>query len=230
MDKYVRSQQTGGTIIRDSFLAGTIGAAIAVSGTASPVLMGSAITVAGNIGLDVSEMATNKTDNKIDLSKKEVRTIVKDAAISGVEYMAGSALYDVIPMANTGSQFANGALNTARTLGIELSTAFVAEYARTGKWATDQIDPKTFIKFTLATYGIEELTRIGLSAHAKTIGKQPISKEVMGKISERANSELQKLYTKCPRDVMNLKFLHLQNPEKFMELLSLSLSEVVSEM
>jgi len=228
--KYVRSQQTGAILIRDSLLAGAIGATIATSGTAYPITVGAGMSIVGNIGLDVSELVTNNTDNKIDLSKKEVRGIVKDAAITGVEYMAGSALYEVIPMANTGSKIANGALNAARTLGIELSTAFVAEYARTGKWATDQINPKTFVKMTLATYGIEELSRIGLSARTKTVGKRPVPKEVMGKIYEKANAELHKMYTKAPKDVLNLKFISMQNPEEFMKLLSLSLSEVMSEM
>ena len=231
VDKYVRSQQVGAVFVRDSLLAGAIGATIATSGTAYPILVGSGMSVVGNIGLDVSEMVTNNTDNKIDLSKKEVRTIVKDAAITGAEYMIGSALYEVIPMANTGSKIANGALNVARTLGIELSTAFVAEYARTGKWATEQIDPKTFIRLTLATYGIEELSRIGLSSYTKTVGKnRPIPPKVMENFTERANEELQKMYMKAPQDVLNLKFVHMQNPEKFNELLCASLSEVLSEM
>lgn len=231
VDKYVRSQQVGAVLVRDSLLAATIGATIATSGTAYPILMGSGMSVVGNIGLDVSEMMTNNTDNKIDLSKKEVGIIIKDAAITGAEYMVGSALYEVIPMAATGSKVANGALNVARTLGIELTTAFVAEYARTGKWATEQIDPKTFVKLTLATYGIEELARIGLSSYTKTVGKnRPVPPKVMENFTERANEELQKMYTHAPKDVLNLKFISMQNPEKFSELLALSLPEVLAEM
>lgn len=231
VDKYIRSQQVGAVMIRDSLLAAAIGATVATSGTAYPILVGSGMTLAGNIGLDVSEYLTNDIDNKIDLSKDSVKSIVKDAAISSAEYMAGSALYEVIPMANTASSFVNGAVNTARTLGIELSTAFVAEYARTGKWATDQIDPKTFIKLVLATYAIEELTRMGLSSNPKASGQNgKIPEKVMEKFSERANEELQKRYLEAPRDVLNLKFISMQNPEKFGELLSTTLSEVVTEM
>jgi len=230
VDKYIRSQQVGATVIRDSLLAGAIGATVATSGTAYPILVGSGMTLAGNIGLDVSEYLTNDVDNKVDLSKESVKDIVKCAAISSAEYMAGSLLYEVIPMAQTGSSIVNGALNTARTLGIELSTAFVAEYARTGKWATDQIDPKTFIKLVLATYAIEELARMGLSANTKTSGQNSeIPEKVMKKFSEKANEELQKRYFTNPKDVLNLKFVSMQNPEKFNELLSVTLSEVISE-
>ena len=231
VDKYIRSQQVGAMLVRDSLLAGVIGASIALTGTSYPITMGSGITLAGNIGLDFSEYLTNNTDNKIDLSKKEVKIILKDAAITGLEYMAGSALYEVIPMANTASSLVNGALNTARTLGIELSTAFVAEYARTGKWATEQIDPKTFIKTVLATYAIEELTRISLSTETKTVGKKhTIPQKTMEQFTEKANLELNKMFLKNPRDVLNLKLINMQSPEKFTELLSKSLTDVLSEM
>lgn len=165
VDKYVRSQQIGAVFIRDSILAGAIGATIATSGTAYPALVGSGVTFVGCAGLDMSEYLTNNVDNKEDMSKDVVKDIIKDAAISGVEYMVGSKLYDFIPVAKTASPLLNGTLNTARIMGIELPTAFVAEYARTGKWATEDMDPKSFIKLVFTAYAIEEYATTALTRH-----------------------------------------------------------------
>ena len=164
VDKYVRSQQIGAVFIRDSILAGAIGATIATSGTAYPALVGSGVTFVGCAGLDMSEYLTNNVDNKEDMSKDVVKDIIKDAAISGVEYIVGSKLYDFIPVAKTASPLLNGTLNTARIMGIELPTAFVAEYARTGKWATEDMDPKSFIKLVFTAYAIEEYATTALTA------------------------------------------------------------------
>lgn len=165
VDKYVRSQQIGGVVLRYSMLSGVIGAAIGTSGTAYPALMGAGITFFGSTGLDMSEYLTNNVNKNEDSLKDNVKSIIKDAAISSVEYMVGSKLYDFIPVAKTASPLINGTLNTVRIMGIELPTAFVAEYARTGKWATEEMDPKSFIKFVFTSYAIEEYATTALTRH-----------------------------------------------------------------
>ena len=167
VDKYVKSQQIGAVVVRYSMLSAAIGTTIATSGTSSPALVGSGVTFAGSIGLEFSECLTNNIDNKEDMSKDSIKSIVKDAAINSIEYMVGSKLYDIIPLLNSSSSLINTASDIIRTTGIELSVGFVAEYARTGKWATEQMDPKSFVKFLFASYALEEFARIGLSSRAR---------------------------------------------------------------
>ncbi len=229
---YVKAQQIRATAVKDLAISGIIGAAIATSGTSVPALLGSGITVGGYIGMDLAELATNQIDNSQDMTKDSVKDIVKCALLSGAEYFIGSKLYDVIPAARTGKKVLDTTLNLARTLSIEFSTAFVSEYAQTGKWATDQINPKAFIKLTLATFAAEELVRMGLSApsglksdyspQAKLLSEQTIQN-----ISTRATKELEKQFADNPLKVMNLKLISIQNPELFQELLASSLQEVV---
>ena len=140
-------------------------------------------------------------------------------------------MYDVIPEANYKNKVLNGALNTARTLGIELSVAFVSEYAQTGEWATYQMNPKDFMKLTLATFAIEELTRMGLSAPAgrkSNYSPMMVDDSVANVVVGRATQELQKQFDKNPTKFMNLKLLCMEKPELFNELMTSSLNNVLN--
>ena len=231
VDKYIKAQQIRSTAVKDVLMSGIIGATIALSKTSTPTLVGSVVTTAGYIGMDLADLATNKIDNKEDLSKDVVQDIVKCAVLCGAEYMVGSKMYDIIPEANYKNKVLNGALNTARTLGIELSVAFVSEYAQTGEWATYQMNPKDFMKLTLATFAIEELTRMGLSAPAgrkSNYSPMKVDDSVANVVVGRATQELQKQFDKNPTKFMNLKLLCMEKPELFNELMTSSLNNVLN--
>ena len=186
------------------------------------------MSTASYIGLDLSELAKNKIDNSIDMDKEAVKDVIKCSAIVGLEYFVGTKLYDVVPEIKTGKKVLDSALDVARTLGIELSTAFVSEYAQTGEWATYQTDPKSFIKSTLATFAIEELVVMGLQS---ALTSQPtgnsISSKSMKKFTDAANIELEKQFRKNPAKVMNLKLISIENPELFQQLMTTTLQEMV---
>lgn len=231
VDKYIKAQQIRSTAVKDVLMSGIIGATIALTKTSTPTLVGSMVTTAGYIGMDLADLATNKIDNKEDLSEDVVKDIVKCAVLCGAEYMVGSKMYDIIPEANYKNKVLNGALDTARTLGIELSVAFVSEYAQTGEWATYQMNPKDFIKLTLATFAVEELTRMGLSAPAgrkSNYSPMKVNDPVTNVVVERATKELQKQFDKNPTKFMNLKLLCMEKPELFNELMTSSLNNVLS--
>lgn len=231
VDKYIKAQQIRSTAVKDVLMSGIIGATIALTKTSTPTLVGSMVTTAGYIGMDLADLATNKIDNKEDLSEDVVKDIVKCAVLCGAEYMVGSKMYDIIPEANYKNKVLNGALDTARTLGIELSVAFVSEYAQTGEWATYQMNPKDFIKLTLATFAVEELTRMGLSAPAgrkSNYSPMKVNDPVSNVVVERATKELQKQFDKNPTKFMNLKLLCMEKPELFNELMTSSLNNVLS--
>lgn len=231
VDKYIKAQQIRSTAVKDVLMSGIIGATIALTKTSTPTLVGSMVTTAGYIGMDLADLATNKIDNKEDLSEDVVKDIVKCAVLCGAEYMVGSKMYDIIPEANYKNKVLNGALDTARTLGIELSVAFVSEYAQTGEWATYQMNPKDFIKLTLATFAVEELTRMGLSAPAgrkSNYSPMKVNDPVANVVVERATKELQKQFDKNPTKFMNLKLLCMEKPELFNELMTSSLNNVLS--
>ncbi len=231
VDKYIKTQQIRSTALKDVAMSGIIGATIALTKTNVPTLVGSAVTTVGYIGMNLADLATNKIDNKEDMSEAAVKDIIKCAAICGVEYFVGSKMYDIIPEANSKNKVLNSALNTARTLGIELSAAFVSEYAQTGEWATYQMNPKDFIKLTLSTFAIEELTRLGLSAPAgKKSDYSPIkiNEATAEAFTNRASSELQKQFAKNPTQFMNLKLVSMQNPELFKELMVSTLDGIIN--
>lgn len=233
VNDYVRAQQIRTVAVSDLAVSGMIGAAIALSGTSTPALLGAGLTTASYIGLDISELATNKIDNSKDLNKENIKDIVKCSLISGAEYLVGSKMYDIIPEARTGKKILDSTLNVARTLGIELSVAFVSEYMQTGEWATYQIDPKSFVKLTLATFAAEELTRMGLSAPAgKKSDYTPsvfnLSEQSMESFSISAKKELEKQFAENPAKVMNLKLISVQNPDLFKELMTNTLTEMAA--
>lgn len=225
---YVKAQQIRTVVVEDFAVAGLIGAVIGLTGPASPALVGAGLSTASYIGLDLSELATNKIDNSIDMDKEAVKDVIKCSAIVGLEYFVGTKLYDVVPEIKTGKKVLDSALDVARTLGIELSTAFVSEYAQTGEWATYQTDPKSFIKSTLATFAIEELVVMGLKS---ALTSQPtgnsISSKSMKKFTDAANIELEKQFRKNPAKVMNLKLISIENPELFQQLMTTTLQEMV---
>ena len=231
VDKYIKTQQIRSTALKDVMMSGIIGATIALTKTNTPALLGSAVTTVGYIGMDLADLATNKIDNKEDMSEAAIKDIVKYAAICGAEYLVGSKMYDIIPEATSKNKILNSATNTARTLGIELSVAFVSEYAQTGEWATYQMNPKDFMKLTLATFAIEELTRMGLSAPAgrkSNYTPLKINDAVAETVVGRASQELQKQFEKNPSKFMNLKLLSMENPELFGELMTSTLNNVLS--
>lgn len=226
---YVRAQQIRTVVVEDFAVAGLIGATIGLTGPASPALVGAGLSTVSYIGLDLSELATNKIDNSIDMDKEAVKDVVKCSLITGLEYFVGTKLYDVVPEIKTGKKLLDGTLDMARTLGIELSTAFVSEYAQTGEWATYQTDPKSFIKSTLATFAIEELVVMGLQTAltSKAPTGNAISSKSMKKFTDAANLELDKQFRKNPAKVMNLKLLSVENPELFQQLITNTLQEMV---
>lgn len=222
VDKYVRAQQIKTVALQDMALSGFIGAAIAISGTSAPALLGAGITAVGTCGFDLSELATNNTDNATDLSKENVKDIVRCSLISGAEYFVGSKLYDIIPEAPAGKSLKNAVHNVARTLGIELSVAFAAEYARTGQWDKNQINPQTLIALTLATFATEEIVRMGLSAPSglkSDCTPGSLSEDVADSITNASRKQLEVLYEANPAQVMNLKLLSVQNPDLYKDLL-----------
>lgn len=231
VDKYIKTQQIRSTAVKDVLMSGIIGATIALSKTSMPTVVGSMVTTAGYIGMDLADLATNKIDNKDDLREDTVKDIVKCSILSGAEYMIGSKMYDFIPEANYKNKVLDGVLNTARTLGIELSVAFVSEYAQTGEWATYQMNPKDFIKLTLSTFAVEELTRMGLSAPAgrkSNYSPMKVDDSVVNVVVGRASQELQKQFDKNPTKFMNLKLLCMEKPDLFNELMTQSLGSVLS--
>ncbi len=231
VDKYIKTQQIRSTALKDVAMSGIIGATIALSKTSLPTLTGAAVSTVGYIGMDLADLATNKIDNKEDMSEEAVKDVVKCAVLSGVEYIVGSKMYDIIPEANSKNQVLNSALNTARTLGIELSVAFVSEYAQTGEWATYQMNPKDFVKLTLARFAIEELTRMGLSAPAgrkSNYSPMKLSEDATSTVVDRATKELQKQYAKNPAQFMNLKLLSMEKPELFNELMTSTLNGLLN--
>ncbi|MCR5262166.1 MAG: hypothetical protein K6C94_10080 [Candidatus Gastranaerophilales bacterium] len=226
---YVKAQQIRTIAAEDMAISGLIGATVALTGTGAPALLGAGLSTVGYLGFDLSELATNNVDNKEDLNKETVKDLVKCSLISGAEYFAGSKLYDVIPEAKTGKRIFDTSLNVARTLGIELSTAFAGEYLRSGEWAIKQMDPKSFIGLTLSAFGTEELVRMGIcSSKSFNNDYKPqsfkITEHTMEKISAAANNELQKQFTKNPAKFMNLKLLSIENPALFKEVLTKALS------
>lgn len=230
VDKYIKTQQIRSTALKDVMMSGIIGATIALTKTSTPALVGSAVTTVGYMGMDLADLATNKIDNKEDMSEAALKDIVKCAVICGAEYLVGSKIYDVIPEANSKNKVLNGALNTARTLGIELSVAFVSEYAQTGEWATYQMNPKDFVKLTLATFAIEELTRMGLSAPAgrkSNYSPTKVNNATAQIVVGRASQELQKQFEKNPSKFMNLKLLEMQKPELFNDLIISTLNGTI---
>lgn len=227
VSNYVKAQQIRTTAVSDLAVSGMIGAAIAITGTTAPALLGAGLTTASYIGLDLSELATNKIDNSKDLNKENVKDIIKCSLISGAEYLIGTKMYDIIPSARTGKKIIDNTLDVARTLGIELSVAFASEYLQTGEWATYQMNPKAFIKLTLATFAAEELIRMGLSAPAGLKSQHnSISQQTLDTISDAANKELQKQFAANPVNVMNLKLISVQNPDLFKELIASTLKEI----
>ncbi len=231
VDKYIKTQQIRSTALKDIAMSGIIGATLAITKTQTPALVGAAVSTAGYIGMDLSDLAVNKIPNKEDMGEEIVKDIVKCSAIIGLEYLVGTKMYDVIPEAKTCNKHLNNALEAARTLGIELSVAFVSEYAQTGEWATYQMNPKDFIKITLATFAVEELVLMGLSspAGAKNYSPVSISGNAAETVVKRASKELQKNFEKNPTQFMNLKLLSLEKPDLFAELIKTSLDSVINE-
>lgn len=233
VSNYVKAQETRTIAVEDMAISGLIGAAVAISGTGAPALLGAGITTIGYLGFDISELATNNIDNKEDLDKETVKDLVKCSLISGVEYFVGSKLYDIIPDSKTGKKVLDASLNTARTLGIELSTAFAGEYLRSGEWAVNQMDPKSFVGLTLSAFGTEELVRMGLSS-SKGLKSDympqsfKVAEHTMEKISIAANNELQKQFAKNPAKFMNLKLLSIENPKIFKQVISKAFEENLS--
>lgn len=228
VDKYVQSQQIRSVALKDFIVAGAIGATIALTQTPAPIMTGAAVTTAGYIGLDLSDLATNNIDNKEDLNEASVKDVVKCAAICGLEYIVGSKMYDIIPEPQVKNKVLKSALNTVRTLGIEIPVAFVSEYAQTGKWATYQMNPKDFLKIALSTFAIEELTRMGISSHVGQKAPVTLDDAVVEKVTARANRELQKQFEKNPSNFLNLKLISLESPELFGELMKSTLNEIVN--
>lgn len=231
VDKYIKTQQIRSTALKDVAMSGIIGATLAITKTQTPALVGAAVSTVGYIGMDLSDLAVNKIPNKEDMGEDVVKDIVKCSAIIGLEYLVGTKMYDVIPEAKTCNKHLNNALEAARTLGIELSVAFVSEFAQTGEWATYQMNPKDFIKITLATFAVEELVLMGLSAPKgnKSYTKVPLNEKTTEKVISRASRELQKNFEKNPAQFMNLKLVNMENPELFAELMKTSLNSVINE-
>lgn len=228
---YILTQQIRSIAVKDIAVSGIVGAAIATSGTTLPALTGAAVTTFSYMGMDTLDLATNNIDDSIDLTNDSVKEIVKYSLIYGAEYFVGSKLYDIVPTAETGNKVLNGVLDVARTTGIELSTAFVSEYLETGEWGTDQITPKALVGITLATYGAEELMRMGLSAPSGL--KHQYSPKLAGvsidaaDFSKRAMSVLENQFKKNPASVMNLKLLSVENAELFNTLLTATLQQAI---
>ena len=225
VNKYVLAQQIRSVAVKDMAMAGIVGASIALTKTQLPNLTGSIVTTAGYFGMDLADLATNGIDNREDLTKKSIKNLAKNSLLYGAEYFVGSKLYDIIPTPSTENKILNRTLNVTRTLGIELSSAFVCEYIETGKWGTDQITPQSLIALTLATFAAEELTRLGLSSPSGLKSeyhpeKMLLSEQTVETVSRRATAELQKQYAKNPVAVMNLKLLNLENPELFNQLMA----------
>lgn len=225
VNKYVLAQQIRSVAVKDMAIAGIVGASIALTKTQLPNLTGSIVTTAGYFGMDLADLATNGIDNREDLTKESIKNLAKNSLLYGAEYFVGSKLYDIIPTPSTENKILNRTLNVTRTLGIELSSAFVCEYIETGKWGTDQITPQSLIALTLATFAAEELTRLGLSSPSGLKSeyhpeKMLLSEQTVETVSRRATAELQKQYAKNPVAVMNLKLLNLENPELFNQLMA----------
>lgn len=220
---YVKAQQIRSVALKDIAMSGIIGTTLALSGTTIPAITGAAVTTVGYFGMDIADLATNKIDNSEDMSKDAIKDRIKYSLLYGAEYFVAYSLYDIIPAAESSNKVLNSSLNIARTLGIELSTAFVCEYLETGKWGTDQITPQALIAITLSAFATEELTRMGLSKDSngiqKPISQADLSPETIKTISHRASIELQKQFEANPAKVMNLKLLNMENPELFNELL-----------
>lgn len=228
---YILTQQIRSIAVKDIAVSGIVGAAIATSGTTLPALTGAAVTTFSYMGMDTLDLATNNIDDSLDLTNNSVKEIVKYSLIYGAEYFVGSKLYDIVPTAETGNKVLNGVLDVARTTGIELSTAFVSEYLETGEWGTDQITPKALVGITLATYGTEELLRMGLSApsglkHQYTPKLSGVAVDAAD-FSKRAMSVLEKQFKSNPASVMNLKLLSVENAELFNTLLTATLQQAI---